>query len=261
MKKETTKVRKVIFLADSQIPFQIDLRYVEQFLVDEKPDVVVYMGDMLDMTALLKWSSSGMAAIDWESVREEIRIANQMLDRHQAIFAKFGKPVELHWIHGNHEERLYHWRDTHTEDLRKNRSTVPELVRDLKLKERGMQVHWQNDLFPLGKLWVMHGSDYSTHHARKLLSDYEVNLIYAHVHAPQRHTKVARVTHSPKSAWSIGCLCSRNPEWKNGAPNAWVNGIAEVFIMPNGSFNVYPIDIIRGRFVSPNGKFYGPKIG
>ena len=39
-------------------------------------------------------------------------------------------------------------------------------------------------------------------------------------------------------------------------PNAWVNGFAIAYIRPDGHFNLYTIDIIRGEFVAPDGKLY-----
>ena len=245
-------MRKGIILADEQIPHQIRLDPVNAYIADFQPDIVCRLGDMLDMEALQGWNHKKPAQIDWEEIRNEIRIANEILDRQDSLH----KAKEKHFWMGNHEERLKYFREQHIEYWRKNFSTMPYLVRDLKFKERGYKVHGQNDTVPFGKLHMFHGNDWSTHHARKNLSDYEVNLVYGHVHSPQRYTKVSRVSASPKSAWSVGCLCSRNPAWKNKAPNAWVNGFAIFYLHDDGNFNLYTIDIIKGRFYSPEGKLY-----
>ena len=260
-------MRTGIILADEQIPYHIPQLFdedtakknpkhkfpIEQFMEDLNPDIIIRVGDMLDMEALQGWNHRRPADVNWEEIREEIRVAKLMMDRQDALLKR---SVEKHFIFGNHEERLKHFRAQHDEYWRKNRSTMPYLMRDLELKERGYLTHGQNDLFQIGKLHFFHGNDYSTHHTQKNLAALEANVCYGHVHSPQRFTKVARVNNSPKSAWSLGCLCSRNPVWKNGAPNAWVNGFGVCFWRDDGSFNLYQVDITCGQFIGPNGKLY-----
>ena len=249
-------IRKGLILADAQIPYQIDMRPVERYMVDLQPDVLFYLGDWLDMTSLLRWNSIRPGDIDWDEIRAEVDVANDMLDRHQMLLKTRWNSIEKHFFFGNHELRLYSFREANPEYLRKNRDVVPELIRDLKLKERGFQVHFQNDLVNVGKVYFTHGSDWSTFCTRKMLADYEVNLCFGHIHSPQRWTKVARVNRAPKSAWAVGCLCNRNPDWKGGLPNSWVHGFATAYFWPDGNFNLFPTDIIKGKFVAPSGKFY-----
>ncbi len=246
-------MRKGVILADEQIPYQIDLGAVNSFLKDFQPDIIVRLGDMLDMTALQGWNNKKPGDIDWEEIRQEIKIANRIMDEQDAI-CKSAK--DKRFTFGNHEERLKFFGEKFPDYWRKNESAVPYLMRDLRLKERGYKTYGQNQLYNIGKLNFFHGEDYSTHHAQKNLACLEANVVYGHVHSPQRYSKVVRITNSPKSAWSLGCLCSRNPTWKNGAPNAWINGFGVFFVQDNGAFNLYPIDIIRGAFVAPNGRLY-----
>lgn len=246
-----SSIKKVLFLSDWQIPYQIDFEPIYKFMADFKPDIITLAGDMLDLEGLQGYWEKPVEAINWTEIFEEIRIANEMLDRIDKISPK----AEKHWWMGNHEERLHKFRKANPAYCRKN-SKLPYLIEDLKLKERKYKIHWQNDLVPFGKLHIFHGLDYNDSHAKKTLMANEVNVAYGHVHDAQRYTKVSRIDSQPKSAWSLGCLCNRNPEWKNGEPNRWVNGFAVFFVQPNGNFNLYPIDIIDGSFVGPNGVLY-----
>ena len=253
------KVRMGLITADEQIPFHLrdhnGMGAVEKYIVDAKPDIRVRLGDMLDMNALQGWTRMSPEGVEWDEIRDEIAIANDMMDRQDA---KLPAHCEKHFWMGNHEERLMKFRHKNRFSAYwiKNKTTIPYLIRDLKLKERGYKVHPQNDAHPFGKLYMFHGDNYSTWHTQKNVLAYEANLVYGHVHSPQRFTKVGRIDKSPKSAWSIGCLCSTNPEWKNGGPNAWVSGFAIFYLQDNGLFNLYPVDMSKGSFVAPNGKLY-----
>ena len=246
-------MRRGVILCDEQIPFQINLKPINRFLKDFQPDIICRLGDMLDMTALQGWSHKKPGDIDWDEIKNEIDIANDILDEQDSICHR---AKEKHFVFGNHEERLKLFGEKFPEYWRKNGRSVPYLMRDLKLKERGYITHGQNNLFNIGRLFMFHGEDYSTHHARKNLADYERNLVYGHVHSEQVYTKVSPVNGAAKSAWALGCLCSRNPEWKNGAPNSWTNGFAVFYVLPDGRFNIYSIRINGGKFISPDGKVY-----
>src|SRR3990167_2209413 len=194
-------MKKVLFLADEQIPFHIDLTAVNKFIKDFQPDVLCRLGDMLDMTALTGWTSLSPEAVDWDSLRQEIRLANDMFDDQDALLPK---GCVKHFTFGNHEERLAKFREKHKDHSywRKNRSSIPYLMRDLKLKERGYHVHGQNEVYNIGKLYAFHGDDYGSAHLRNNLIAYGVNLVYGHVHSPARWTMNSRINGSPRSAWS-----------------------------------------------------------
>lgn len=248
-----------VIMSDEQIPYMLKqdrgMAGIDKFISDEQPDIVVRLGDMLDMEALQGWTRLSPEQVNWDEIRDEIAQANDHMDR-QDGYAK--RKIERHFWMGNHEERLKHFRDKNKLSAYwiKNGTTVPYLIRDLKLKERSYKVHAQNDLYNFGKLHLFHGDNYSTWHTAKNLAAYGCNLAYGHIHSPQRFTAVSRLDRAPRAAWSLGCLCNRNAIWKNGAPNSWVNGFAIFYLHGNGNFNFYPIDIIRGRFVSPSGKLY-----
>lgn len=251
-------VKLALITSDEQIPYQIEQVFssIPKFIADEKPDYQVRLGDMLDMEALQGWTRKSPSEVDWESVRSDIAIANRMIDAQDRWLPR---NCEKRYSFGNHEERLMHMREIHRDNnfWRRNSSTIPYLRRDLKLSERGYKVYGQNQVHRIGKLHFFHGNDWGVNHCRNNIRTYGVpGIVYGHVHTPERFTKVSPIESHPQSAWSLGCLCDRNPRWKNGAPNKWVHGFAIAYIREDGRFQMYPIDIIKGEFVAPSGKLY-----
>lgn len=244
-----------IVLGDQQVPFQIPMGAIEKFIADEKPQIKLELGDFLDVRSLTGWTKMRPEDVHWQELKKDTAIGNKILD---ATDQWLPEGCEKHFWFGNHEERLMKFREKHKTHpfWIKNRDSIPYLLHDLKLKERGYKTHSQNELHRFGKLHFFHGDNYSTWHTAKNLAAYGACLCYGHVHSPQRFTMVSRVDSTPRSAWSLGCLCDRNPDWKNGQPNAWVQGFAVFYVRDDGNFNLYPIDIIKGSFVAPSGKLY-----
>lgn len=244
-----------IVLCDQQHPYQIPMGGIEKFIADEKPQIKLELGDFLDCRALNGWARRAPEDIDWNDLRLEIGEGNRTLD---SMDAWLPDGCEKHFWFGNHEERLAKFRakNKHSSFWIKNRGSIPYIMLDLKLRERGYKTHAQNEIYKFGKLHFFHGDNYSTWHTAKNLAAYGESLCYGHVHSPQRFTTVSPINQAYRSAWSLGCLCDRNPEWKNGSPNAWVNGFAIFYLRDDGNFNLYQIDIVKGAFVAPSGKLY-----
>lgn len=238
----------MLALFDLQIPHQINLKPVFDYQKDLKPDILVFGGDILDCEALQGYRNRTPQSVDWDEIHEEIKQCNVILDQADGISPK----AEKHFWMGNHEERLTDFIETYP----KFKSIVPNLVKELHLRERGYRVHGQHELVRFGKLWVYHGDYYGTFHTRKNVYDYERNLLYGHVHAPQMYTKVNPITEEPHQSHCAPCLCDKNPVWLEGKPNAWVNGFTTVFFQDNGHYNLYMTNIIKGKCVAPNGKEY-----
>lgn len=249
------RVKRGIVVSDEQIPNQIDLSPVNKFIRDFKPDYFFRLGDMLDMTPLLGWTNAKPALVDWEAVREEIRIANRIFDIQDELLPP---GCEKRYSFGNHEERLMWFRKKHegTDWWRRNQSTVPYLMRDLRLRERGYKTYGQNELHRVGKLHFFHGDEWGLNHTRTNVRNYCANLVYGHVHRPERATKTNPIGKHFNSAWSLGCLCDLDPGWRNKKPNGWVNGFGVFWVLPNGNFQFNQIDIVKGEFIGPNGKLY-----
>jgi len=241
-------MKKILALFDSQIPYNIDFASINEYRKDLKPDILIIGGDFLDCEALFGWHNKSPDKINWNEIEDEFCIGNSILDSLE-IESKY---TEKHFWIGNHEQRV----EDFTKAYSNMKNIAPNIIKDLRLKERKYKVHKQNDLVKFGKLYVYHGDYYGTFHTRKNVIDYERNLLYGHVHSPQLYTKVTPIGSDIHMACAAPCLCSCNPEWLKGKPNGWVNGFVVIYLQDNGDFNLYIVNMIKGSFVAPNGKEY-----
>jgi hypothetical protein len=101
------------------------------------------------------------------------------------------------------------------------------------------------------------GNQVSGQPAKKALEIYGSNVLLGHTHAPQSFAKISPVEAKKKyMAWVAPVLCTTNPAYLRNRPTAWINGFTIVELHSNGTFNLFPIIVIDGKF-SYGGKEYG----
>ena len=247
-------IRKAILLADTHHDHHSieSLKLVNAFLKDEKPDYLVYMGDMLDMDVVSYFAQGKPRLIEGKRLKTAYdKFDEDILSPHEKIVGKKCKKI---YIMGNHEYRIQTFLDEHPEG-----EGILEPENYLKLKERGWEVipyATPKSFYQLGKLILMHGYCHPKYHASKVVTEYVRNVIYGHVHTPQSFFhNTAADQKDFHSAHCLPCLSDTNPEWLKGKPNSWVNGFGIVYFFPNGDFTFYPIYIVNNRFIW-NGKIY-----
>lgn len=261
------KVLKYIHLWDAQTPYEIPaltggiLDYAE----DERVDGVHFGGDNLDLEGLQGWENRKPGKNDWNEVWREIFRFRKILDSWQR---RLPWVKDWRWHDGNHELRLKYFLEKFGPSERypvgcdwyvDNKAIVPDLHKELHLKERGFRIFSQKELTKFGKLHAFHGDDYGSNAERNNANLYGVSIMCGHIHRPGRYTKVSPMNEDPIGSWSEPCLCSRNPRWKRGSANAWSQGFSMTFVREQGFFNHFPVDIVRGQFIGLNGKVYGSK--
>ena len=65
----------------------------------------------------------------------------------------------------------------------------------------------------------------------------------------------------PHMAYALGTLGNKKPDFMQNKPSSWINQFAVFYWdTKGGNFNLYPINVIKGRFFW-NGKQYGGKNG
>lgn len=210
----------------------------KRFFEAWKPDMFFHLGDILDWDFISSFSQGVMKKVANHNFRDEFDVLERELDDWQT----YTKQVVL--LSGNHDERVY-------KAIEKNTSLekLVEYERILDLKER--KVPFLRDTqqpYKLGKLNLIHGWFCGQNHAKKHLDVYSGNLAYGHLHVSQTASKVLAATKQEIQAWSIPCLCDKNPDYMDGAPSGWQHGFATVYMDDAGNFNLYPINIIKDRF-------------
>ena len=175
------------------------------------------------------------------------------------IEERLSKTTQRVWLVGNHDR----WESDLIEE-QPELDGIIERTESLRLVERGWKIVKNGRSFTNGKLICSHGDELSgfgnqtpQNHSKKAVDIYGKNVLYGHMHAPQSATKVSPVDMTQKRmAWCAPILGNVNPHYLRNRPTAWLNGFVVVeFWGQSGSFNLYPIVVVEGKF-SYGGKFY-----
>jgi predicted phosphodiesterase len=253
------KIKTYVVIADIHYP-KVDkptLNAVLDFLSKNKVDGIVFQGDQLDGENISHHTKG----------KPLFRLRNGYLNDIRGFEEDVLTPIEnvlsdeaeRYWIKGNHER--------FESDLIEE---MPELegvldhVQHLRLKERGYEVIELGHCLKLGKLNIVHGEILSglgnqggIFPARKAVDLYGGNVLAAHSHASQMFSKVSPVEHTQKHQGYInGILGHCNPTYLKNRPTAWTNGMAILEMHPDSAFNLYLVNIYKGRF-SYGGILYG----
>jgi len=236
--------KRVLCIFDVHVPHEDKgcLAIAQAFADDWKPHYVVAGGDWGDTSQVSTFPSE-----------DEIDLADEF-DRQKELIESFHV---THWLEGNHEERL---RRIGVSNKRLRKLTSP--VRNLKLKERGIQIrfyHRKRGVFRFGKLKVLHGFRTNEYVARSTAEAYGC-CMFGHSHRFQ--------THQPKHAFenhtgfAVGCMCRLDLPWAdNRPPQGWMQGFSFFYLNPKTRhFSPYMVRLVGGQVVI-NGKVYarGPR--
>jgi predicted phosphodiesterase len=236
------KPKKVMVLPDIHFPDNISLKAIEKFMADYQPDVLIYLGDVLDLRYLSKFDKDNRLILG-NKLRKEYNAIMSLMDKH----IKLSKADKIYFIEGNHEFRVRKFLESYPAGV-----GFIEIPIAMKLEERGIKWVEMNDWVRLGKLFFTHGVYYNVYHARKHVDTYQRNMIYGHTHAIQVHSGFHPFDKKlPHVAKSIGCLCDLNPDYMKNRPNQWVNAFYICEIETSGIFSDNIITIVNGEFRIP----------
>lgn len=238
-------VKKVVLLFDVHLTEKVPKQYevVKKFIKGFIPDIVVLGGDFMDCSSLSHWNQNKKREMEGKRFAKECQVANKELDFLQEYSFK------QVYLKGNHEDWVDQYVDAHPE-----LEGLIDLESNLKLKERFIEVVDVNKLYRLGNLYITHGMYTNLYHAAKHLNRLGCNVVYGHTHNIQSAMMNMRMQ-KPIQATAIGCLCDHSPSYLKGKPANWINGFAVVYLQDNGDFNLYPVNIIKNKFIF-EGKLY-----
>ena len=247
------EVQKTVLMPDIHYPYQDkkSMNAMEEFIIDYDPDELVYTGDQFQLDSISSWNVKKPLLKEHQRLIKDYKNFNRdILEIHENITHENTRRI---FMMGNHEKRI----DWHIQKNPELEGLI-DIDTHLHLKERGYTIIDYNHIYKIAKLNVIHGFYWNKYHAAKTSEVFEGNVVYGHVHNPQMYCKVSPIDRKGyHTATSLPCLCSIKPEYKENAPNFWVNGFGIVEHMPaTGYYNLYTIIIIEGKFMW-NGICYG----
>ena len=254
-------IKKIVLLPDIHYPnhnpeaMEAVFKFVKWF----KPHAVNLLGDAMEMEFANHWQKRAGNLQYFKN----ITVAGTYNDFDRDILSRLEsvlpKNCEKVFMEGNHE----YW--THgivAKDPTLKGVVEPELFLRLALRGWEWIPYIQNHkrgIKQYGKLLATHGFYTNKYHAAKTAETFSKSVVYGHTHDIQSYTKVTVDDVGYHTAQSIGCLCTRSPEFMRGNMNRWVNAFGIVLLREDGMFNIYVLVIIDGKFSFDGKVFDGNK--
>jgi hypothetical protein len=219
-------IEKHLFVSDFQIPEQDDLAInaVLKFIPDFKPDVIHFVGDILDLT---KQSRFDHSPYDKHTLQDELVIAKRVLGEFSKAAKKANPDVVLNFYEGNHEMRqLFSLAKTGFAEIEEDGEYILSLKSLLKLKELGINwIGYHSEHIEKGNVLVTHGDlarSHSAYTAKAMLDKRGISGISGHTHRIGMHMR----TQSGITKWwmEIGALCKLNFKHPYRSANDWQMG-------------------------------------
>jgi predicted phosphodiesterase len=209
------------------------------FIEDYKPEIRIHAGDNWDFRNLRKGASDDEKAA---SLEDDWDWGARFLER----FFKGGTTKVF--LRGNHDERLWDFRESATGLLRDYAADGIKRVEALTRRLGVMMLPYDAELgiYELGKLTVLHGYHAGVGAARQHANIYG-NTIFGHTHTIESAPVASR---EPAEARSIGCLCRRDMGYINRktAKLRWAQGWAYGVLFNDGTYQLFQTRNIGGRF-------------
>ena len=244
------EVQKVLVLPDLHIPWEDEksLWAVERYMADHRWDMVINLGDLMDLGCISHWNDGKAETMAMQSqFEDDLGMTQLCLDRQLAILRKKNPDVKFKYIQGNHE----FWAKAMVEKNPSLRKTFDIPLR-LGLRERGIDwvPFWENhhNIVRVGKANFIHGEYVNDAHAKKTVLQYGCNIYYGHTHDVQEHSLVHRGDDSTLVGKSLGTLCRYDMPYMRGKPTKWQQAFAHFTIYPDGMYTEHTIRVFKHRF-------------
>src|SRR5437899_357253 len=97
-------IKRVAVLPDTHLPFESkrSVAAVEKYLVTEKWDEVILLGDLLDFDEISSHNVTNLRAVEGKTIQKTYDYANRYLDRLQKIV----DGAKITFLEGNHDFRV-----------------------------------------------------------------------------------------------------------------------------------------------------------
>ena len=213
-----------------------------------RPYGIVLLGDTVDMESICHHNRYRSRLLEAKRYYKDIAELEEFLDEIDSCPSVREKYYHI----GNHEHWIQQYVDSHPEC-----EGNMDIIQDARLEERGYTVIPFNHVQKLGRASFMHGMYTNKYHANKTVMEFQRNIFYGHAHDHQSYTWITPTDVNEKyKAMSLGCLCDLNPAWMRNKPSRWVHMFGMFYLRPNGTFQMNPIVIIKGKCIV-NGKEIG----
>ena len=240
------KLKSVIIIPDVHLDENVPKDYliVKKFISKFKPDEIILLGDFMDVSSLSGWDLDKKRKMENRRWVKELSRANKELDFLQKHCKK------LTYLEGNHEDRIERYLDKNPE-----MEGLIEITEKLNLKERGIKWVKMNKLYKCGDMYFTHGMWTNKYSAQKHLAELGCNICFGHQHKTQTAFQNQAMA-KPMMAYALGTLGDKAPDYLRGRPGNWICQFGVMYYnKDSGNFNLYPINVIKGKFLWNGNEF------
>jgi len=209
-------IKQVVFLSDVHTPFEDKnaRKSVRHFLMEQQPDHVVFGGDIIDFYSVSKFDKDPSRKFD---LQDELLSGRMYLS---AMKEAAGPQAKLHFLEGNHENRLVKYLMRHPELAGLEELKTPNL---LHLPDMGISYTPYDKGLELYDVLYKHGTRANMHGAKAELDLENMTGVSGHLHRIMAFGKTDR--NGPHMWYTSGCLLdidqvdyitNQVPNWQNG---------------------------------------------
>ena len=245
-------MKKVLVIGDCHVDDEDEFSRFDiasKFIIDQKPDSIVLIGDFLTLNCLSAWDANKRAKMEGRRYTKEIDAGNEALDRLLSGIKKYNRKAkkghrtryypELVFITGNHEGRL----DRYLEQDPTFEGHV-SIEKDLRLKQRGFKVipyreyHYIDDIgfthIPHNKVQPISGMDIT----RKAQAVTVKSVVFGHTH--EQHLSHIHKEGMPhlQDTYNCGCFFSKKEDYVHGRVTNYYRGLTLLHVWKEGRFDI-----------------------
>lgn len=209
-------------------------------LADLKPSIRIHVGDAWDFRNLRKGASDDEKA---HSLQDDWEAGNDFLRR----FFDGGK--RNHFLRGNHDERIYRFRESCSGLVRDYASDACKRLEQVvkRCKADMLPYDARNGILRIGQIKCVHGYFAGRNAASRHAAVYG-NVIFGHIHTVEQYP--VETDDGPKEARSIGCICKVDMDYNQHMPSKLRhnNGWAFGWMWEDGTYQIYQTIRVRDSF-------------
>lgn len=243
---------KILVIGDAHVDDEQQLDRFDvasKFLIDQKPDEVILIGDFLTLNCLSAWDENKRKRMEGKRYAKEIAAGNEALDRltkglieynqrKKANKEKQYKP-KLIFLEGNHCERLRRYLD-----INPTFDGHVSIEKDLKLKQRGFKFipyksyYYTNNIgfthIPFNKTSPISGADIT----RKAQLVTVNSVVFGHTHEQHlSHVHKQGMEHL-QDTYNCGCFFDKKEDYVEGCVTNYWRGLSILHVWKPGRFDV-----------------------
>jgi len=236
-------------------------KLLSKFIIDKKPDVIIFMGDFLTMSCLSFFDKDKRQRMEGKRYKKEIDKGNEALDiifyellelqeKQRLQKLKIYRP-NVYYLNGNHGNRLnrYLEYDPTFEGL-------VSIEKDLKLKERNIKFIPYREYLNINKINFTHIPFNKTKEVcgvnitKKVSQLMFTSCVFAHVHSMEYEGFKRHGQDDLQQILSVGCFFEKHEDYVHGRITEYWKGLVLLDSFKEGRFDTqtYSLEKLKKEY-------------